>query len=95
MSIVRWLLFLWGYLAAFVMSYYAVSWATEPNNPIRNELVIGFGYGLVYGWPAWLGLPILVFVGRHQLGRALQLVLLSPIFLALVSFFFLGLVGGL
>lgn len=95
MAIIRWLTFAWGCLAALVMAYYAVSWVSEPNNPLRNELGIGFGMGMLYGWPAWLGLPLLAYLGRRHFGRNTVLLLLSPIMLAVASFALLGVAGGL
>lgn len=77
-------LFSWGCLALLSMCYYATQWATQPENPLRHEFMIGIGFGLLYGWPAWLGLPVLAFHGRKELGRLGVLVLLSPVVIALV-----------
>lgn len=94
MTIIRWLVFVWGCLASLVMAYYAVSWVSGSDNPLRNELGIGFGMGMLYGWPAWIGLPLLAYFGRRHLGRNAVLLLLAPIVLALASLALLAATGG-
>lgn len=95
MNILRWVAFAWGGLAASVMAYYAAQWAVQPHNPLRNEFGIGFGLGLIYGFPAWLVLPVLAYVARRELGRVQLALLLSPLVLALAATFVLGFMGGL
>lgn len=95
MNIVRWITFAWGSLAALVMAYYALQWVVQPHNPLRNEFGIGFGLGLVYGFPAWVGLPVLTYLGRREIGRAQLALLLSPLVLALAATAVLGFMGGL
>ena len=80
---------------AFLMAFYAISWVIQSDNPLRNEFGFGFGIGLLYGSPSWLGLPILAFVGRRELGRRKVLVVLAPVLVALASFALLAVMGGL
>jgi hypothetical protein len=98
MNIVRWITFAWGCLAGLVMAYFAVQWSIQAHNPLRNELGFGFGTGLIYGLPAWIGLPVWAYLGRTGLDRFQLALLLSPFFLALAAFAafaFLGLMEGL
>ena len=76
------------------MGYYASQWVIQVDNPLRHELGIGVGFGFLFGWPAWLGLPILAFFGRKQLGRFGVLVLISPVLLAGAVFAVLSLLGA-
>lgn len=94
MKTVRWLTFAWGCLALSTMGYYASQWVIQVDNPLRHELGIGVGFGFLFGWPAWLGLPILAFFGRKQLGRFGVLVLISPVLLAGAVFAVLSLLGA-
>ena len=87
--------FLWGSLAASVMVYYAGSWTLYPENPLRHETGIGFGIGLLYGFPAWLGLPALAYHGRSELRCIQQVLLLSPLLVAIAATTFLGFKGAL
>ncbi|MFD0727166.1 hypothetical protein [Lysobacter brunescens] len=95
MRIIRWLVFAWGALASIVMTCYAIAWATQPDIPLPNELGIGFGMGMLLGWPAWLGLPLLAYAGRRQLRRSTILLLLTPLLLAAAAVALMGLTGGL
>lgn len=95
MNIVRWITFAWGGFAALVMAYYATQWAVQPHNPLRNEFWLGFSLGLVYGMPAWLGLPVLAYIGRQELSRVQLALLLSPIVLVLAATSFLGVISAL
>jgi Mg/Co/Ni transporter MgtE len=95
MNIVRWLAFAWGCLAATVMGYYAIQWTIQSGNPLRNELGIGFGLGLVYGFPAWIALPIFAYLGREEQRGGQFMVLLAPLAFAATATVFLGVMGGL
>jgi hypothetical protein len=95
MSIIRTLLFAWGCLAALIMAFYSISWVVQADNPLRNEFGFGFGIGLIYGSPSWLGLPILAFIGRRELGRSGVLIVLSPVIVAFASFVLLAVMGGI
>jgi len=77
------------------MAFYAISWVVQADNPLRNEFGFGFGIGLLYGGPAWIGLPILVFIGRRELGQRKSLIVLSPVLVALASFALLAVMGGI
>ena len=55
-----WLAFLWGALMCGVSIYYASFWFDDPQNLRLNEAKIGTMLGLFYGWPVWLGLPVLI-----------------------------------
>lgn len=95
MAIIRWVTFAWGCLTSIAMAYYAIAWASHPDTPLRNELAIGFAMGMLLGWPAWLGLPLLAYAGRRQLRRRTNLLLLAPILLAACACALMGFMGGL
>ena len=95
MTIIRWLAFAWGCLTSIVMAHYAIAWASQPDAPLRNELAIGFAIGMLLGWPAWVGLPLLAYAGRRQLRRRTILLLLAPILLAASACALMGFMGGL
>lgn len=83
MLIVRAVAFLWGLLACVVIAYFGVRWMFDvPTNPLRDELLQGVGIGVLYGFPAWLALPLLVWIGRRKYGKRVQILLLLPIFFA-------------
>jgi hypothetical protein len=95
MAIIRWVAFAWGCLASILMTYYAMAWLSQPDAPLRNELATGFAIGMLLGWPAWLGLPLLAYAGRRQLRRSTVLLLLVPIVLAGYTCALMGFMGGL
>lgn len=85
MLIVRAVAFLWGLLACVVIAYFGVRWLIDvPISPSRNDLLEGVGLGVLYGFPAWLALPLLVWIGRRKYGKHVQALLLLPIFFAIV-----------
>lgn len=94
MKIIRWLTFIWGCLALLTMIYYVTQWVLQAGNPVRHELGIGVGFGLFYGWPAWVGLPVLAFLDRKELSSLGILYLLSPIALAVIVLAIFGFLGG-
>ena len=96
MKIIRWLTFIWGCLALLTMIYYVMQWVLQEGNPARHELGTGVGFGLIYGWPAWLGLPALAlaFLDRKELSRLRILFLLSPVALAVIVLVIFGSLGG-
>ena len=95
MNIVRWIVFAWGSIAALAMAYYALQWAAQTHNPYRNEFGIGFGLAFIYGFPAWVSLPVVTYLGRRGLRRVQLVLLLLPLVLALAAIAGLGFMGGL
>jgi hypothetical protein len=73
-----------------VSIYYASFWVGDPQNLRLNEARLGTMLGLFYGWPAWLGLPLLVAAQWRTSPAWERAVLLSPPLFALVIY-----VGGL
>jgi len=84
MKIAQWLAFAWASAAVAVVLYFAVLWAASEGNPLRHELSIGTGIGVMMGSPAFLALPILVYLGRANTTARQRWVLMSPL---------LGLIG--
>jgi hypothetical protein len=84
MSVARWLAFGWGCIAVAVMGYFGYLWASDPSNPYRNEVALGFGIGAVYGAPAWVALPVLVWLGRRKVNAITGTVLIAPVVIAAV-----------
>jgi hypothetical protein len=78
LSTVRWLAFAWGCLALCVMVYYAWQWLPQAQQGRSNEMALGFVLGAFYGWPAWLALPSLAFLGRRTVPRWQFFSLLAP-----------------
>jgi hypothetical protein len=76
---VRWLAFVWGCLALCVMVYYASQWLPHAHQGRSNEMALGFVIGAFYGWPAWLALPALAFLGRRSIPGWQVWSLLAPV----------------
>ena len=95
MKFLRWLLFSWAVFGCMVMSYFLARWLFEPPSPLHNELLIGFGMGLVACAPPLLGLPVLAYLGRSSLSRWHRYCLLCPSALAALMFGVLAAAGGL
>jgi hypothetical protein len=93
MAATRWLVFTWGFLACAAMVYFGVAWLVQVDNPLRHELSVGFATALLYGWPAWLGLPTFVVWQRHNLTTCERSLLLSPVAVAVLLFALGSLVG--
>jgi len=74
------------------MAYFLLAWLTQENNPLRHELGIGFAMALLYGWPAWVGLPVLV-LWRRELPARERLLFLSPVVIAAVLFVVVSALG--
>lgn len=79
LSIFRWSMFLWGCLALCGMCYYASQWFPRIDDIAANELAFGFSLSALYGWPAWLSLPVLAIVSRKSLSRTKILLLSAPV----------------
>ena len=77
--VVRWLAFAWGCLALCVMAYYAWQWLPQAHEGRSNEMALGFVMGAFWGWPAWLALPALAFLGRRSISRWQIFALLVPV----------------
>jgi hypothetical protein len=86
LSIFRWSMFLWGCLALCGMSYYASQSFPRIDDITANELMFGFALSALYGWPAWLSLPVLAIVSRKSLSRLKIVLLLAPVLLAALLF---------
>lgn len=82
----RWLVFLWGALAASIMCYYAVRWFPHVGDVRYNEMAMGFAIGAFYGWPSWLALPVFAIAQRKELPRWQLFLLLVPVLVALVLY---------
>lgn len=68
------------------MSYYASQWFPRIDDITANELMFGFALSVLYGWPAWLSLPVLTIVSRKSLSRLKIVLLLAPVLLAALLF---------
>ncbi len=80
------LLVLWGIICLVPMGWFTAQWLIDPMNPLRNENWIGFGFGFGPGFIAWLGLPLLSYLGRKQFDLKYMWTLNTPPLLALVLF---------
>ena len=95
MPIVRAIAFLWGSVACAVVAYYGALWWSSPiADPMRPELMVGTSMGLIYGSPAWVSLPLLVWIGRKELSARNQRVLLLPLGVAILLTGMLAAMGG-
>jgi hypothetical protein len=66
----------------------------DSANPLRNEYGFGIGVGIIYGVPAWVGLPLVAFLSRATISRSQLLVLLAPVAVAAALISVLGVVGS-
>ena len=87
--------FIWGTLACSTMAYYTALWITQSENPLRHELGLGFGMGLVFGIPAWVGIPVAIYIGRKLLPRPYLVALSLPMVVATLSTVILCVAEGL
>ncbi len=90
LRIACWLVFLCGALMCGISLYHASYWIGDPQNLGLNEAKIGAKLGLVYGWPVWMGLPILVAMRWRNTPAWERIALLTPPILAMVIY-----IGGL
>jgi hypothetical protein len=68
------------------MGYYASQWFPRSDDIMANELMFGFALSALYGWPAWLSLPVLAIVSRKSLSPRKVVLLLTPVVLAALLF---------
>ena len=95
MNAVRAIAFLWGLAACSVVAYYGIRWfSSAPLGPLRDELLIGASMGLAYGFPAWVSLPLLAWLGRKELLAKTQRALLLPLGAAVLLTAILTVKGG-
>jgi len=80
------LAFVWGSLCALVSSHFLFRAFTETENPLHNELAIGVAIGWLYGWPAWLILPVMAVSVWRKGRRWLSAVLIVPVALVAGTF---------
>lgn len=86
LAALRWVAFLWGCLATSVMAYYAAYWFPHAQDIRHNEMAVGFMFGALYGWPAWLALPAFVVALRKSLPRWQVVALLAPVTVAVLLY---------
>jgi hypothetical protein len=79
------LLFAWGVFCTVVAIHFTIRAVTETDNPRHNELAIGVGLALFYGWPAWMGLPV-GSLTTFRASRAVAIVLALPVLIAVAVF---------
>ena len=84
MTIARWLAFCWLIAAVAIMGYFTWRFAVETTNPYRDELTIGHGLGAMFGAPAFIALPALMYCGRRDLGRRAMLLFAFPVVAAVL-----------
>ena len=95
MAVIRAIAFFWGLAACIVIAYFGAQWwSSAPSDPLRAELLLGSSMGLVYGSPAWVSLPLLVWLGRKELSARIQRVLLLPLGVAVLLATILTIRGG-
>jgi len=82
MRIVQWLTFAWGCLVAGVIVFYFAGWLMSSDSPSRNDLLQGAAMWHLFGWPAWIGLPVALYFRRAFLSPLERAVLLSPLAVA-------------
>ncbi|WP_018294910.1 hypothetical protein [Mariprofundus ferrooxydans] len=82
MKIVQWFAFLWGCVAAGAMLFYFANWFMSPDSPLRNELLQGAAIWLLYGWPSWIILPVVLYLRRPFLSPVERAILLCPLAVA-------------
>jgi hypothetical protein len=75
------ILFVWGALCSYVALHFTVRALLETESPGHSELAIGVVLALLYGWPAWLGLPVASAVAWVR-SRWLSLALALPVLVA-------------
>lgn len=92
MDVARWLMFFWAALGSTAISHYGIRYLFfSTNNPVRQELLMGVGWGLFLGSFAYIALPILVMIDWKRITpgvRALQLLPAAIGFRTLVAFLF-------
>ena len=85
LGVLRWLSFAWGCAALAGMVYFLAQWLAYGRNS-ASELLIGFMTFAFYGWPAWVGSPVLTMAQWRQLGPILRAVSLLPLVTALALY---------
>jgi hypothetical protein len=86
LTVLRWFLAVWVLGGVALASWFAIPYVTDPENPLRYELLIGIFIGVVVGIPAAIAKPFLVAFSWATLSwpvRAAQL--LPVVLLALVT----------
>ena len=66
MELLTRILFVWGSIALAVTVYYAFHWVPRAYAGCPSEMGVGFAAGVLYGWLAWLVLPVVALVSRKS-----------------------------
>jgi len=82
MRILQRLAFSWGCLVAGVMLFYFADWFMSAGSPSRSELLQGAAMWLLYGWPAWMIMPVVLYYRRAFLRPIERAILLCPLAVA-------------
>jgi hypothetical protein len=76
-------LFIWGLICCSIMAYYsALSHFTNVW-----EYRIGAAYGFLLGAPSWIGLPLVVILGRKRLLRSSKTLFFTPVVFMVIILF--------
>ena len=82
MNIARVALVSWGIFCCIVMAYFALQWQISAASPLRHEALQGVAYGLVYGAPSWIGLPVYAWRNWRELSATWRVFIVVPVLVA-------------